>query len=75
MVDREYTVNEEELKIFLKNNPDLKEELRKVIYVDRQVNANKLIQAMEKGIIKYKEIKPCCHEKVSEYLRTSALEE
>lgn len=75
LCDRSYTVDEDALRIFLRNHPDLKSELRSVIHTERKVNDLKLIQAMKENRIKYKDIKPHCHETDSSYLRMSEIKD
>lgn len=65
----DYSVNVEGLKILLKERPDIKPLLLRVINIDRHVDQAKLVEALELGEIEFDEIKDFVHQNPTYYLK------
>lgn len=64
-----YSVNVEGLKILLKEHPDLKPLLLRVINIDHRVDQAKLAEALELGDIEFDDIKDFVHQNPTYYLK------
>lgn len=65
----DYSVNVEGLKILLKERPDIKPLLLRVINIDRHVDQAKLVEALELGEIEFDKIKDFVHQNPTYYLK------